>query len=149
MGWPLVLMAASTVISAAGALQADRDQADAERANGDYYGEQAAFIQESTEREVLNFNEKAEKSLANTVGALSEGNGAIGGSSLSLLAFERSKADSERAAIEREGAFRKRLALLRQRQAYDTADDLTSPQRQFGTVLGAVANFGAAAYGKG
>lgn len=147
MAWPVML--AAMALQTYGQLQANEDQANAEYANAKFFREQALFQREATERELNVFRNKAAHTLGNTIGAYAKGGVALSASALDVIAGEKQKAIDEEGAIQREGDFRAKLALLRGRASEDHAANLTSDRTKFLTVAGNAATTAAMYYGKG
>jgi hypothetical protein len=145
MAWPVIL--AAMAVSAMGQMQADADQANAELANARFFREQALFQRAATERELQVFRNKAANSLGNTIGAYAKGGVALSASALEVISGERQKALDEEGAIQREGDFRSRLAMLRANSSEETAGNLTSDGRKFLTVAGTASQAAAMYYG--
>lgn len=129
--FPLWVMAAGQFMNTMGQMQADSAQAGAERQNAGFFREQAQFQKEATDREIAVFRRKAIFSIGSTIGNYAKSGVSLSADALTVIAGQKALAIEEENAIQREGDFRARLALLRANQADQTADSLTSPTRMF------------------
>ena len=141
MGLGLALFVAGSALRTFGDLQADSAQAGAERQNAAYYREQERFMLDEMSRELSIFDRKSVKLKGEQKLALASRGSAVNSDDMMKLAYEATKMDSERLAIQKAGEFKARLAGLRAKQADDTASSLTSPERMFSRSMGLLTSF--------
>lgn len=139
--FPLWVLGAGQFLSTMGQMQGDAAQGAAERDNAYFFREQAQFQKEATDREIAVFRRKAAFSLSTTIGNYTKSGVSLSADALSVIAGQKGLAIDEENAIQREGDFRARLALLRGAQADQTADSLTSPTRMFTNIASGTLNF--------
>jgi len=137
MAWPMVLMAAGSMIQMFGQAQANAAQSAAEARNAQFLREQAAQQEAATRREMKLQERDQDRLRGAQIGAYASGNVDIGsGSALSFLAEQEAFAIEERAAIRTDGDLRTKLALLRAEDSQSTSDTLGSFQYNVTQGLG-------------
>ncbi len=138
--WPVMLMAAGTVMSAYGNYKSNLAQADAEGKNAEYYREQAKMAAAAGAREESIFKRKSNIMFGNQVGAFAKGNVDLGsGSALDFLAESKVQTLNEISAIRTQTDARINLAMLRAGASEAHANSLRDPTNNFlqmgGTLL--------------
>lgn len=127
MAIPLVLMAAGTAMQIAGKYAANIDRAAAELQNAQWYNEQAKMYIEATERAKDITAKKYANAYGRQLGAAAKGGLNVGyGSIVDILAETTASRIEELAAVQRKGDLDLRLARMRQFQAENTAETLSS-----------------------
>lgn len=119
-------MGAGMFLSAYGQYQANRDEADAEQQNAEFFFEQAKHAEESARREESIYRQESEENFGNQVSSFAKAGVDISGSPLMMLAGARANNAEEVNAIRAEGAIRTRLAYMRGASAENKANTLRS-----------------------
>lgn len=142
---PMALFAAGTALSIFGQLQANADQANAERENALWLEEQAKFAEESSAREEMIFQDQVNQFAGEQIGTLAANNVELSGSALDLINNTFDKAQSEVEAIRQQGRMQSTEARLKAGAARQKADRLSDPMNNFlqagGTALTGAARF--------
>lgn len=143
--WPLIIMGAQMGLQMYGQQQANRQQAEAEARNAEYYKKQAQFAEQSTQREMRLQERQQARLRGEQIVGFTEGNVDVGsGTALDFLVEQESYSIQERAAIRSEGDMRVELALLRGESAQTTSNTLNSSQynntQAAGTILSGASN---------
>lgn len=123
---PLLLMAAGTAMQMMGQYGANIERAIAEKANADYYRQQAEFEQAATVRELRIAKSQYDYRLGSQVSAAARGGADISGSVLNTIANTMAQRAEELIAIKQKGALGLNLANMRKGQSEQTASMLGS-----------------------
>lgn len=122
-------------LSAVGQYQANQDKAQAEAQNASFYREQAAFAQDSGDRDLSIFNRKSQIEFGEQVNAFAKA-GNQSADAIAFLAEEKLNRNKEAGAIKEDRDFNVRLANLRAGQADRQASDLSSFSYNFNSIGG-------------
>lgn len=144
MSWPL--FAAGVALQVAGQWAANEAQAEAEKANANFYRAQADFAAAAGKREAKLFAKEAAYAKGQQVGTYAfSGVELTSGSALAVMADQSAGALDQLNAIEYKTRMDYLLASSRAQQSNQTASDLTSFTTRFGGAAGTVLT-GAASY---
>ena len=126
-------------LMAAGQYQANQDQAKSEAQNASFYREQAAFAQDSGDRDLDIFNRKSQIEFGDQVNAFAKA-GNQSSDAIAFLAEEKLSRNKEAGAIKQDRDFNVRLANLRAMDSQSKADTLSSFTYNANTIVGGLAS---------
>jgi len=120
------MFVAGAALSIFGQIQANISQARAERENAEWLKEQAAFIAESTERSLGIYTRQAGQFKESQLEALGGAGVELSGSASDIYDDTLNSISDEITAIQRQGEFQRREALLKSASATRAGEELSS-----------------------
>ncbi len=120
------LFLAGAALSIFGQIQANMAQAQAERENAIWLEEQAAFIEEATNRSLAIYSRQADQFEEEQMGALGASGVELSGTASDIYNDTLSSISDEMEAIQRQGFMQKREALLKAGAATKQSKRLSS-----------------------
>lgn len=136
------VVAAGVGLGQAGEVYGDIQQANAENANQQFYGEQAEFAQKAGDRAEYLINQKENDIISQQLSSFAKAGVQVQGSALQILGETARRAESERQAARTESDFNVRLARLRQQASADRQKALLDPMTWLLRGGGAIAGAG-------